>query len=750
MYTARLTKGGVNSWAVEFRHPVLMDREGKQGRKIRRGLGNDKEFAQSIVNDLNELLSDESYWSLNHQHIAKSNFQSKAVDIFYNQMEEDILTDPWELRNQKIELPTNESGYVRVMFLGTTGAGKTTVIRQIIGTEPDEISFPAISSGRTTTCNTEFVFKDGVWKGIVTFISQAQAIKLIEECIWEAFRRAVIGEDDKTIAKSLLTHPEQRFRLSYILGQYRSLGKQPSVLKQPEQYPEFPYPDQLALQSDIDYIINEIKTLATEALNEFTPDEDNIDEAIDLLYETWIREDTERFNDLVQYILNIIKSRFDLIKNGKMYRDTRGWPIFWYNQSEEKAEVVNMMRWFAGNEGRRFGQLLAPVVNGVRLEGPFKPSWWQEEAPPRLVLVDGEGIGHDSNIITSIPIEVTNKFKEIDAIILVDNATQSMLDIPKVILREASSRGQLEKLMIAYTRFDQVQGSNMIDDEDRRDHVLGIQTGAIEAMQVAYNLNPKMIRQLRDHLKTNAYFFSNTNELKNPADELISEMDIFIESILGKAKRPVSLLPNGLIPFPEYDFGRLVIAISETEELFMQKWLGLLGLRNSQFPKQHWTRIKALSNRMANWPNIVEYNDLKPASDLAGYLMQRVNEFLSVPKEWSNEAPDDKKQSLLQRLSEYTSDRINQLVVRRLKVDSHAQWIVAFNYKDKGSASKRASEIRSIFERAIPQPRITYDTVSGDLLDELKIIVEVSITQLREELNNEILFSNLINEEEVV
>jgi hypothetical protein len=734
MYSARLTKGGVNSWAVEFRHPVLKDREGKQGRKIRRGLGTDQEDAQRIVDDLKRILADENYWSLNEQQQAKTIFHGKAVDIFYDQMEEDLIRDPWDLRNEKSELPSKDNGYARVMFLGTTGAGKTTVIRQMIGTEPDEISFPAISSSRTTTCNTEYIFREGDWSGVVTFISQAQAIKLIEECVWEAFRRAVIGEDEKTIAKALLSHPEQRFRLSYLLGQYRSSGKQTSIAKQLDQELDTPYPDQLSLQTDIDYIINEVKVLATEARDEFTPDEDNVDEAIDLLYETWIREDTERFNELVHYILKIIKSRFELIRTGQMHRDTRGWPVFWYHESEDKTEVVNMMRWFAGNEGRRFGQLLAPVVNGVRLQGPFKPSWWEADIPPRLVLVDGEGIGHDSNITTSIPMDVTNKFKEIDAVILVDNATQPMLDIPKVILREASSRGQQDKLMVVYTRFDQVQGSNMIDDDDRRDHVLGIQTGAIEAMQEAYNLNPKMIRQLRDHLERNAYFFPNTQELKNPSDELITEMESFIESVAMKADKAASLLPNGLIPIPQYDFGRLVIAITETEDLFMQKWLGLLGLRNSQFPKQHWTRIKALSNRVANWSKTTEYSDLKPASDLAGYLMQRLNEFLSVPKGWSIPAPDDKKQSVLQRLSENTSDKINQLVERRLKVDLHSQWIVAHSYyKGTGSAANRASEIRSIFERTIPQPKITYDNVSGDFLDELKAIVEESLVQIKEE-----------------
>ncbi|KZE63730.1 hypothetical protein AWM68_11475 [Fictibacillus phosphorivorans] len=736
-YSARLTKSGVNSWAVEFRHPVLMDREGKQGRKIRRGLGINKDDAQLIVDDLNGLLEDETLWSLTEQKHALSRFNPKVVDIFYSQMEEDVISDPWEIRNSKIKIPKNTEGYARVMYLGTTGAGKTTVIRQMIGTEPDEISFPAISASRTTTCNTEYIFKEGNWSGIVTFISQAQTIKLIEECVWEAFRRAAIGEDTKTIAKAFLSHPEQRFRLSYFLGQYRSSERKltPSKGVQ-EDVLETPYPDQEALKKDIEYILQQIQLLAEEAKNEFPPDGENVDEIIDELYEVYVREDTERFNDLVQYVLGLIKKRFDVIQEGTIHRDTRGWPLYWQHESEDKWEVIKMMRWFAGNEGRRFGQLLAPVVNGVRLQGPFKPSWWTDEKPPRLVVIDGEGIGHDSNITTSIPMEVTNRFKETDAVVLVDNATQPMLDIPKVILREATSRGQLEKLMVVYTRFDQVEGSNMIDDEDRIDHILGIQNGAIEAMQEAYNLNPKLIRQLRDHLKDATFFFPNTNELKNTSDELKEEMDKFIQALCDKSLDVDFQTPNanGNKAIPSYDFGRLVLVINETEELFMQKWMGLLGLSTSQFPKQHWMRIKALSNRLANWPNTVEYNDLKPASDLASYMMQRINEFINTPKQWSTNVPDEIAINILQNLSQTISDKINQLVLNRIKIENHVQWITAYNFRGTGSTILRAKEMRDIFEKTIPRPKITYDSHSDDLLEAIKnMITEAIELTLQEE-----------------
>ena len=47
----------------------------------------------------------------------------------------------------------------------------------------------------------------------------------------------------------------------------------------------------------------------------------------------------------------------------------------------------------------------------------------------------------------------------------------------------------------------------------------GIETGAMKAMQELYNLNPKIIRQLRNHTKKRTLLFSNTNELQNTPDQ---------------------------------------------------------------------------------------------------------------------------------------------------------------------------------------------------------------------------------------
>src|SRR3712207_8445536 len=54
---------------------------------------------------------------------------------------------------------------------------------------------------------------------------------------------------------------------------------------------------------------------------------------------------------------------------------------------------TTLFRSFSSNYAPLFGTLLTPLVNGIRVSGDFRPSWASGE-PPRLVVVDGEGLGH--------------------------------------------------------------------------------------------------------------------------------------------------------------------------------------------------------------------------------------------------------------------------------------------------------------------------------------------------------------------
>ena len=91
-------------------------------------------------------------------------------------------TDFRGIRETEIPLPGPENGdYRRVLLLGTTGSGKTTLVRQLIGTDPVKERFPSISTAKTTVHDTEIVVCDGLWRAIVTFVPGDEVREYLNE-----------------------------------------------------------------------------------------------------------------------------------------------------------------------------------------------------------------------------------------------------------------------------------------------------------------------------------------------------------------------------------------------------------------------------------------------------------------------------------------------------------------------------------------------------------------------------------------
>jgi len=147
-YRATLSLGGQNRsvWCVIFRHPLRDDDRGRPGRRIRRSLGTtNREEAQKLVDQANILLSDSKWWSPAMREQAERLFAKQVVAAFYD----DLVPAPrdgWLLRESVIPIPSPEDGYARVLLLGATGAGKTTLVRQLIGTGTKRERFPSIST----------------------------------------------------------------------------------------------------------------------------------------------------------------------------------------------------------------------------------------------------------------------------------------------------------------------------------------------------------------------------------------------------------------------------------------------------------------------------------------------------------------------------------------------------------------------------------------------------------------------------
>jgi hypothetical protein len=403
-YTATAKQNpGRKGWLVEYRNPMGTNR---QGKKTRKGLGTDnRERALLLASQLSDLLANESLWSLGARADAAKLYEPEVVEIFYSDLEP-RTSDARPLRDKLLRFPSREDGYAKVALLGVPGAGKTTLVRQFIGTHPKTEAFPSTSLNRTTTFPTELVLQAGDYHAVVTFMSEHETRFEVEECVSAAIVDAVDGTPS-VVARTFLEKSDMRFRLKYLLG---DLGDESDEAD--------PYADEsdgdLLTDADDDTIIrdddrqqnaakvrsfvNRIIDIATNcrgiieethgALAEMIPADRTA--ALDLIEEQ--ADASEDFLELVSEIMDEIRTKFDCVEAiGKFDKTTTKWPRAWISTGApaERSTFIRSLRHFSGISDKSWGRLLTPLVNGMRADSDEGGHLFQSDR------------GHPSNLMAA-------------------------------------------------------------------------------------------------------------------------------------------------------------------------------------------------------------------------------------------------------------------------------------------------------------------------------------------------------------
>lgn len=749
-FVAALSRSqGRKAWAVIFRHPVRIDTNtGKTGLRVRQGLGTaDEDEATNLRDQLNELLSDESFWNPSAKSEAEKRFHRRVVEIFFHGMEPEE-NDFGTLRGSFIQLPPRlgKSEYRHALLLGTTGAGKTTLLRQFLGTVQEK--FPSTSTAKTTVHETEVILDQGSYRAAVTFFPIDEVREHLNECISEAVLAAYRGESDAEILRKLLAHVNQRFRFNYILGN-GSIGIEQDDDEEEEaddgtldlldDGAEQKVIDQEATNALLSKCIVAVKDFARRYSLQLKAELGSVDQkdqrVVDELFEEELdrrlRED-EEFHRVSDDLMDEIELRFSTLGDvGKLSRNKQGWPVLWSWQTDDRKSFIRTVTRFSGNNAHHFGQLLTPLVNGVRVAGPFVPPWYSDRQP-RLVLLDGEGLGHTPKSAAAISTALSKRIESVDAVVLVDDATSPMQAAPVAAMKEMITSGSAQKLLLAFTHFDEVKGDNLPNTASRERHVLASAENVVAS--IGEELGPFAERALRGRLNDACYFLGGIDKpLEGSAKahkRTIGRLQALLAAIDRIVERPAPIQSK-----PTYDRLNLVVAVQSAAEGFRDAWWPRLGLESSaSAPKEHWKRIWALSRRLSTPGWVDEYDNLKPVADLRQQLKAQLYVLLQNPVSWSPKEPTDdaQKQQVFDELAEVLSEKIQDLASRRVRAERMPEWQTAFNQTGRGSSYVRASIIgERIFDRAAPIPAAIATPDRNAFLHEVVAIVEGGCQEMR-------------------
>jgi len=659
-------------------------------------------------------------------------FDKRVVDIFYDGLTVE-RTDPQHLRNTHLAFPKD---CPKVLLLGVPGAGKTTLGRQLIGTHPVLERFPSTSVNRTTTCETEIIVGTDGYAAVVTFLSEEEADFEVRQSVSAALLKAIESDLDSAVSKAFLDRSDMRFRLKYVLGDLGVATEESNPYASAEdiELTEQSEDSQLrvslheakGMSERLVGFIQSIRTIAASSkariqkrlgpLESLSQDERNA--ALDDIQE--LAENSDEYGALVSDILDELRCKFDSIPSEGFHRSTTGWPKLWSMTApaNNRTQFLTAVRAFTGIDKGHWGKLLTPLVNGIRVAGPFVPSCRTFDTRPRVVLIDTEGLGHKADATFDVPDYIIGRFAEVDVILMVDGATvDPMSRAAARALEVIGSAGQTSKLCLAFTHMDEVKGPNIRGWEAMKEYTFNSVRNVFDN-QIAKSLTPHVARHMLSHLEKNTFYLGSLQ--RNAPAAAMPELEKLLLRLEAAAA------PALTTALPRYNYDWLMPIIIEGVSEFRNRWKAYLNLPSPADVKPlPWQSVKAVARRYGEG-----YDDgyhIRPASNLLNALSVALSRFLENPREWEGNPSLEEKRAIVDRLKEDVTDQLTRFCAEQLRGRPRIKWLEAYALRGDGTTYDRKLKVEAIYERWVPVPRVDGDEYVLDFAESLRTLVVSAI-----------------------
>jgi hypothetical protein len=722
--TAHVYKSKSGNWNLSFHHPIC--RDGSIGKKVHRSLKVTEEAeARRLQGQMDELLAiaDVPARVPGRSHaVAEQKYADVIINAFYDCMAPEPI-DYLALRERVMRLPPregNRSSAPHILIVGPTAAGKSRLLQHFLQTTRE--NFPMRGAGRTTVADTEIIIDDVDFGAAVTFYAESEVREIIRENILEACAFAYKNKDRTKIASKLLVDSDKRFRLNFVLGNWseRQDSAEDDEIDSEDSVEE---PD-LADETDpstrtwtkLEACIAQVTAMADRALEtarrELKPQSDDDEAVVD---EYWLQYvDRDHLDALTEEILEELERRLCVATGNK------SWPtVHRLQDTADKAEFFRQLRPFYQNNRKLFGSLVTPLVQGLRACGRFYAPSWMEPKLQSLVLIDGQGVGHEQGSATKInrivSPELTKKFSSADVICLVDRAVPAMTGDAPILLENLIVRGHQDRLAIVFTHFENVSGPDL-DMDGRKDKVMEGLSSAIQAIDSL----PKAQRVLLERTAMQkSYFLAKLDKNEIGLKSTRTEMNRLFEQF--KLSAAEQELPEFQPLYNEYAFADV---LSREIQAYRRDWSA------TELARFQWKIMQALTNWIGNahrdgYPK----QNLYPGQDLSQRLVGAVSSELEAPTDWKPYKPDQEEESrILNAIRVALGDKIDiycrDILIRDPR---RAFWLPAYeDIYGAGTQVRRARAIARILEDRAQLP----DEGLGQFTKDIWQIIESTIAEV--------------------
>lgn len=309
----------------------------------------------------------------------------------------------------------NLSEIKKIYLLGGTGAGKTSLVRNILDT--NKHAFPTTTQTKTTIAPTEYIVKkDLPFKTTIILKEKNEIQDSIELLIDEAIKKALDNSKQNKfsldeIMYKLEESSDGRFRLKYMVTE--EIRKAKAKVIENKILPLIAkYDDNESLLDNI-----EVRTIKNSIIQSF-------------------------FEDIEKTFKKLNIENYELFSNKPLY----------INNIDDKEEFINRNKELLKNN---FGSMVL-LAEYIRIEGEKLLANWLPNTL-EFVLIDGEGIGHSlSEKRDTLSIRHYEFFDYCNQILLVGKGVEPFISGGQGAIESIYINGYKEKLKLIFSKTDEI------------------------------------------------------------------------------------------------------------------------------------------------------------------------------------------------------------------------------------------------------------------------------------------------------